>query len=82
MIGNTQLGVGGKSSMKGIEMIQCYDVGISGNCGATCPVFKRGDCEAADEFSREYIISELGDEAEEVMSRYPCFKIEVVTINL
>ena len=23
----------------------CHSVGISGNCGQTCPVFQRGECE-------------------------------------
>jgi hypothetical protein len=63
-------------------MIQCYDVGINGNCGATCPVFKRGDCEEPAEFSREYVIAELGDEAEDVMSHYKCFDIEIVEITI
>jgi len=28
---------------------ECFDIGISGNCGVTCPVFQRGDCEERTE---------------------------------
>ena len=28
-----------------IDMSDCYVVGITGDCGKQCPVFKRGECE-------------------------------------
>lgn len=27
----------------------CHDVGVGGNCGITCPVLTRGDCNIEDE---------------------------------
>ncbi len=31
----------------------CFVVGITGDCGFTCPVFKRGECEHQSEMDKE-----------------------------
>lgn len=57
-----------------LGMSGCEVVGINGGCGATCPVFKVGECGEPQEFDKEFLIDELGqEEAEEVMEYYACF---------
>ncbi len=54
-----------------LGMTGCEVVGVNGNCGTTCPVFQAGDCENIEEFNRQDVIDELGqEEAEEILSLY------------
>lgn len=57
-----------------VGMSGCYVVGLNGGCGVTCPVFRAGDCELPDEFTREDVIYELAEEADEVFKLYACFE--------
>lgn len=55
----------------------CMIVGISGDCGPSCPVLREGDCNEPQEFNKEDIIYELGEEeAEKIFEMYSCFEEE------
>lgn len=60
-----------------VGMSGCYVVGINGGCGATCPVFQKGGCGEPQEFSFDYLVSELGeDQAKDVAEMYSCFDFD------
>lgn len=43
-------------------MSNCFVVGISGNCGVTCPDFYNGICETPEPQSIEDLVEEYGEE--------------------
>lgn len=42
---------------------ECFDNGMSGNCGIDCEVFLRGDCENGDEGLEAALDSDLDEES-------------------
>jgi len=53
---------------------RCFDIGISGGCGATCAAFYDGECDEPHEIDPKDIIDTYDiDVAVEVMGRYSCF---------
>lgn len=52
---------------------RCFDIGTWGGCGVTCPAFLDGECEEPQEFDRQSVIDEHGEDAE-VLNMYDCFK--------
>jgi hypothetical protein len=53
---------------------RCFDVGIWGGCGATCPVFVDGECEEPQEITKKEVIDEQGKDAELIFQKYECFQ--------
>lgn len=51
-----------------VGMSDCYVVGLNGDCGIDCPVFRRGDCGEPQEM---YIGDLDSEEREEIESLYP-----------
>ena len=52
----------------------CFDVGIWGGCGVSCPAFVGGDCEEPQEIKPADIIAEHGEvDAKSIMALYGCF---------
>jgi len=44
-----------------LSMSECYRIGLSGDCGETCPVLLRGECEEEEEFLEDYGVSRIED---------------------
>ncbi len=53
---------------------RCFDIGQWGGCGVYCAAFVDGECEEAQEFTKEEIIEAHGDDAIEIFELYDCFK--------
>ena len=54
---------------------RCFDVGMWGGCGVSCPAFVDGECEEPQEIPAQDIIDEHGEEdALEIMEWYSCFE--------
>lgn len=41
-------------------MSECYQIGMAGRCGASCPVFTSGECEEPEEMPVKLIVEEHG----------------------
>lgn len=53
---------------------RCFDIGILGGCGVTCPAFIDGECEEPQEIPRQEVIDEHGDDlANDIFMKYKCF---------
>jgi len=53
---------------------RCFDIGIWGGCGVTCPAFVDGECGEPQEFTKKEIIDEHGiEDAQEIFEHYDCF---------
>lgn len=49
----------------------CFDVGNSGGCGCECPVFRRGECQSAEEINVDDVVDLYGcAEAIEILESY------------
>ena len=52
----------------------CMQVGLAGGCGATCPVFTRGDCDEPQEITKSDVLAEYDiAESIEIFALYDCF---------
>lgn len=52
----------------------CMRVGMAGGCGASCPVFIRGECDEPQEITKDEVIDEHGDKLSiEIFKLYDCF---------
>jgi hypothetical protein len=61
---------------------RCFDIGIWGGCGVSCPAFIDGECGEPQEISREMIVEEHGEEeSKEIMGRYACFEIDNIEVK-
>ena len=49
----------------------CFDIGIWGGCGISCPEFLDGNCTEPQEIKKSELINEYGiEETEEILSQY------------
>ena len=53
---------------------RCFDIGIWGGCGVSCPAFIDGGCDEPQEIDKQDIIDEHGDDAALIYSKYKCFE--------
>lgn len=52
---------------------RCFDIGIRGGCGVNCPAFLDGECDEPQEISKQEVIDEHGEKADEVLELYDCY---------
>ena len=54
---------------------RCFDIGIWGGCGVSCPAFVDGECDEPQEIDKQDIVDEHGEnDAALICSKYDCFK--------
>ena len=56
---------------------RCFDIGVWGGCGVTCPAFVDGECGEPQEISKSDVEEEHGiEDAEIICGQYDCFNAE------
>ena len=55
----------------------CFNVGISGGCGAACCAFINGECKEPQEIPVQDVRDAHGEHADEILALYQCFAKEL-----
>ena len=57
-----------------VKASDCIQVGLAGGCGATCPVFIRGECDEPQEITKSDVLGHHDiSKSIEIFALYDCF---------